>query len=262
MTKIVWVMLGAAVLCGGCPAQNRETPTEQAAPSQSEQQPAEKAAPQPASDQAEQQAALNPSPNPAQADGAAVESDQPAKAPSLYTVKLETTKGEVLIDVHRDWAPLGADRFHELVKAGYYDNVAFFRVLKGFMAQTGLNGDPMVTARWREKNISDDPVKQSNSRGLVSFATAGPNTRTTQFFINYSDNSRLDGMGFSPFGKVQNMRAVDALYSDYGEGAPRGRGPSQGRLTREGNAYLKQAFPQLDYITKAEIVETPAKKRR
>jgi len=262
MTKIVWVMLGAAVLCGGCPAQNREATTEQATPSHSAQKPAEKAGARPGSSPEEQQATLNPSQHPAQPDGAATESDQPAKAPSRYTVKLQTTKGDVLIDVHRQWAPLGADRFHELVKAGYYDNVAFFRVLKGFMAQTGLNGDPMVTARWREKSIADDPVKQSNTRGMVSFATAGPNTRTTQFFINYSDNSRLDGMGFSPFGKVRNMQAVEALYSDYGEGAPRGRGPSQGRLTREGNAYVKQSFPQLDYITKAQVVETSAVKAR
>ena len=130
-----------------------------------------------------------------------------------------------MIEVHRDWAPNGADRFYELVKSGYYTDVAFFRVINGFMVQFGISGDPALDSEWRAKPISDDSVKASNSRGTVTFAMAGPNTRTTQVFINFVDNSRLDSMGFSPFGKVRDMSTVDALYSGYGEGAPRGRGP-------------------------------------
>jgi peptidyl-prolyl cis-trans isomerase A (cyclophilin A) len=178
-----------------------------------------------------------------------------AVAPAQFTVKFETTRGEVLIDVYRDWAPNGADRLYNLVKLGYYNDVAFFRVISGFMAQIGIHGDPSVNAVWREKRISDDPVAQSNTRGMVSFATAGKNTRTTQFFFNYGNNSRLDAMGFSPFGKVRDMKAIDALYSGYGEGAPSGAGPSQGRIQSEGNVYLKAEFPKLDYILRGTIVE-------
>ena len=177
-------------------------------------------------------------------------------APATFTVKLETTKGDILIDVTRDWSPLGADRFFNLVKSGYYNDVAFFRVIPGFMAQIGLSGDPKINAVWRQARIKDDAVKQKNTRGMVSFAMAGPNTRTTQFFINFGDNSRLDRSGFSPFGKVQDasMKVVDSLHSGYGEGAPRGRGPSQGRVQMEGNAYLKKDFPKLDYVKKASIL--------
>lgn len=177
------------------------------------------------------------------------------KAPKKYTVKLETARGDILIDVTRAWAPQGADRFYNLVKMGYYDDVAFFRVISGFMAQTGLHGYPEVNQRWREARIEDDPVKQSNTRGMVSFATAGPGTRTTQFFVNFADNSRLDSMGFSPFGKVRDMKSVDALYAEYGEGAPGGRGPDQARIQSEGNQYLRQAFPNLDYIKRATLLK-------
>lgn len=177
------------------------------------------------------------------------------QAPDEFAVKLETTKGDVIIDVTRAWAPQGADRFYNLVKAGFYDDVAFFRVISGFMAQVGISGRPKVNAIWREARIQDDPVKESNTPGMVTFATAGPNTRTTQFFINYGNNTRLDGMGFAPFGKVRDMAPVEALYSGYGEGAPRGRGPAQGRLQAEGNAYLKAEFDKLDYIKKATILK-------
>ncbi len=177
------------------------------------------------------------------------------QAPEKFTVELNTTQGTVLIDVHREWSPKGADRFYELVRDGFYTDVAFFRVIGDFMAQTGIHGDPAVAAKWRSMTISDDPVKASNSRGTVTFAMAGPNTRTTQFFINFVDNTRLDSMGFSPFGQVRDMAAVDALYDGYGEGAPRGRGPSQGQLQTEGNAYLKREFPKLDYIKSAKLVE-------
>ena len=175
--------------------------------------------------------------------------------PSQYTVELDTTKGVIVIEVRRDWAPNGADRFYELVQNGYFTDVAFFRVVGGFMAQAGISGDPAVNAVWREKRIQDDPVKASNMRGTITFATSGPDSRTTQFFINFSDNSRLDGMGFAPIGKVKDMAPVDALYDGYGEGAPRGRGPSQGQMQTEGNPYLKANFPKLDYIKSARIIE-------
>jgi peptidyl-prolyl cis-trans isomerase A (cyclophilin A) len=180
---------------------------------------------------------------------------KPGQAPEAYAVKLETTKGEIVIDVQRKWAPHGADRFHELVKKGYYNDVAFFRVIAGFMAQTGISGDPALNTEWRVKKIPDDPVVESNRRGMVTFATSGPNSRTTQFFINLADNGKLDGMGFSPFGKVRNMTTVDGIHSGYGEGAPRGKGPMQGRVQQEGNEYLKKEFPDLDYIKSAQILE-------
>jgi peptidyl-prolyl cis-trans isomerase A (cyclophilin A) len=181
---------------------------------------------------------------------------QPADpAPPTFRVRFETTAGDFVIEVQREWAPRGADRFHELVRSGYYDGVRFFRVLAGFMAQFGVHGDPRVSARWRERRIPDDPVRQSNTRGMVSFATAGPDTRTTQVFINYGDNSRLDAMGFSPFGRVvEGMEVVDRLYAGYGEGAPRGRGPDQGRLQAEGNTYLEREYPRLDAVKRAAIV--------
>ncbi len=176
------------------------------------------------------------------------------QAPETFAIKFATTKGDFYVDVTRAWAPKGADRIYNLVKAGYYNDVAFFRVISGFMAQVGISGDPSVNAVWRVARIEDDPsAGQSNSRGMVSFATAGPNTRTTQFFINFVNNSNLDRSGFVPFGKVRDMTVVDALYAGYGEGAPRGKGPSQGRLQAEGNSYLKQEFPQLDYIKSATI---------
>jgi peptidyl-prolyl cis-trans isomerase A (cyclophilin A) len=175
--------------------------------------------------------------------------------PAEYAVELDTTKGAIVIDVRRDWAPKGADRFYELVQKGYFTDVAFFRVISGFMAQVGISGDPALNAEWRAKRIPDDPVKASNTRGTVTFATSGPDSRTTQFFINFVDNSRLDGMGFAPFGKVRDMAPVEALYAGYGEGAPRGRGPSQARMQNEGNAYLRKDFPKLDYIKSAKIID-------
>jgi cyclophilin family peptidyl-prolyl cis-trans isomerase len=177
------------------------------------------------------------------------------QAPPVYKVEFDTNKGPFVVEVHRDWAPNGADRFYNLVKNGFYDNVRFFRVVEGFMAQFGVNGDPKVSTLWREARIKDDPVKVSNKRTFVTFATAGPNTRTTQIFINYGDNSNLDGQGFSPFGQVvSGMKVVDSLYGGYGEGAPGGRGPNQARVQTEGNAYLASAFPNLDYVKKATIV--------
>ena len=177
-----------------------------------------------------------------------------AKAPAVYKAKFDTSKGPFVVEVHRDWAPRGADRFYNLVKNGFYDNARFFRVIEGFMVQFGINGDPNVAGAWRDADIKDDPVKQSNERGTITFATAGPNTRTTQVFINFGDNAGLDGQGFSPFGKiVSGMEVVDSLYGGYGEGAPNGNGPDQGRIQSQGNAYLEQDFPKLDFIKSATI---------
>ena len=177
------------------------------------------------------------------------------QAPAVYKVQFDTSKGPFVIEVHRDWAPTGADRFYNLVKNGFYDDARFFRVVEGFMVQFGVNGDPKVSATWRNARMKDDPVRISNKRTFVTFATAGPNTRTTQVFINFGDNSNLDGQGFAPFGQVvSGMKVVDSLYNGYGEGAPQGRGPDQSRVQSEGNAYLASAFPNLDYINKATIV--------
>ncbi|NOS71022.1 MAG: peptidylprolyl isomerase [Verrucomicrobia bacterium] len=178
------------------------------------------------------------------------------KAPETFKAQFDTTKGKFTIEVTRSLSPNGADRFYNLVRSGYFKDVAFFRVISGFMCQFGIHGDPSVSAKWREAAISDDPVKGNNARGAITFATAGPNTRTTQLFINFGDNSNLDGMGFSPFGKVtEGMDVVDKINNEYGEGAPRGRGPHQGRIQAEGNAYLKKDFPNLDYIKSATILQ-------
>ncbi len=175
-------------------------------------------------------------------------------APAVYKAKFDTSKGTFVIEVHRDWAPNGADRFYNLVKNGFFDNARFFRVISGFMVQFGINADPKLSSVWREARIKDDPVRQSNKRGLITFATAGPNTRTTQVFINFGDNNMLDRQGFAPFGQVvSGMNVVDALYSGYGEGAPGGQGPEQGRIQQEGNTYLIKEFGKLDYIKKATI---------
>jgi peptidyl-prolyl cis-trans isomerase A (cyclophilin A) len=177
-------------------------------------------------------------------------------APEQYRVRFDTSKGPFVIEVRRDRAPRGADRFSNLVRAGFYDNARFFRVISGFMVQFGLSGDPAVDARWSEARIKDDPVRQSNTRGTVSFATSGPDSRTTQVFINFADNTGLDGSGFAPFGRVvEGMDVVDALYAGYGEGAPAGQGPSQASIRREGNAYLERSFPRLDFVKTARMLE-------
>src|ERR1700690_2138560 len=182
------------------------------------------------------------------------------QAPAEYDVKMSTTKGDIVIHVTRAWAPLGADRFYNLVKNGFYTDASFFRVLPGFVVQFGLSADPSVSKVWRAANIKDDTVSQSNKPGSVTFATAGPNTRTTQVFINLGENGQLDSMGFAPFGQVtQGMDIVKKLHSGYGEGAPSGRGPDQGAITSQGKAYLDKSFPNLDSI-KSATVETATSK--
>lgn len=177
------------------------------------------------------------------------------QAPEKFQVQFDTTKGIIVLDVTRAWAPNGADRFYNLVKNGFFTDIAFFRVIDGFMAQFGIHGDPQVSAMWRDANIPDDPVKVSNTAGMVSFATAGPDTRTTQLFINYGNNSFLDGQGFSPFAKVsQGMDVINSVYKGYGEGAPSGTGPNQGSIQMKGNEYLRKYFSKLDYIKSAKIL--------
>jgi peptidyl-prolyl cis-trans isomerase A (cyclophilin A) len=179
-----------------------------------------------------------------------------AASPESFRVKFATTKGDFTVEVTRAWAPKGADRFYRLVTDGYFKDIRFFRVLPGFMAQFGASGNPELNARMASLQILDDPVTQSNKRGMVTFAMAGPNTRSNQFFINYGDNARLDSQGFPPFGKVvDGMKVVDAMYGGYGEGAPNGPGPGQDSIAEKGNEYLQRAFPKLDYIKSATIVK-------
>ena len=177
------------------------------------------------------------------------------RAPAVYHAKFLTTQGAFVVEVHREWAPLGADRFYNLVKYGYYNGDSFFRVLPGFVVQFGMNPKPALTRIWDHASIKDDPVTQTNLRGYLTFATAGPNTRTSQVFINLADNSRLDSQGFAPFGQVtEGMDVVDKFYSGYGEGAPEGQGPNQDLLTKLGKPYLDKNFPKLDSVKVATLV--------
>ena len=178
------------------------------------------------------------------------------QAPATFKAKFTTTKGDFVVEVTRAWAPLGADRFYNLVKYHFYDGAAFFRVLPGFVAQFGLSPKPEISRVWASATIKDDPVTQSNLQGFLTFATAGANTRTTQIFINLADNQTLDRMGFAAFGKVvEGMDVVGKFYGEYGDGPPRGNGPDQGRVTNEGKAYLEKSFPLLDSIKTAVIVQ-------
>jgi len=182
-----------------------------------------------------------------------------AQAPEVYGVKFTTTKGDFVVEVTRAWAPLGADRFYNLVKHGFFTNASFFRVVPGFVVQFGISADPKVSAAWDTASIKDDPVRGSNKLGYVTYAMGGPNTRTTQVFMNLRDNSQLDSMGFAPFGKVTSgMDVVQQLYSGYGD-LPEmgGHGPSEGAISTGGKAYLDKNFPMLDSI-KAAAVISPA----
>ena len=251
---------GFMLACGDAEKANTKAPTGSSLKTQKTNK-AEK----PSLEQIKQAAQVPEQPKANEGDGG----DNPLMNPSLateespakYEVLLETTKGNVLIEVHRDWAPFGADRFYNLVKVGYFTDVAFFRVIGGFMAQFGMHGDPSINNAWKRSTITDDPVRESNKRGFVSFAkTNAPNSRSTQLFINYKNNTMLDSMVFAPIGQVvdepgkgEGMSAIDKLYSEYGEGAPRGRGPSQMKIGQQGNTYLKSEYPNLDYIKAAHI---------
>lgn len=170
-------------------------------------------------------------------------------APATFNVTFDTTKGPVVVEAHRDWAPIGADHFYELVKSGYFDGCRFFRVVPNFIVQFGIAGDPAATRKWKEPALADDPVLRHNLRGTLVYATAGANTRTTQLFINLVDNTRsLDPQGFAPFATITSgMDAVDTIYAGYGEA------PQQPLIESQGNAYLQPQFPKLDFIRKATI---------
>lgn len=181
-----------------------------------------------------------------------------AHAPESFSVRLETSQGPVVVEVHRDWAPRGADRFFALVQQGFYDGQRFFRVRAGYIAQFGINGDPAVARIWKGRTMADDSVRVSNVRGTLAYAMTGPNTRTTQIYINLADNLQLDAQGFAPFAKVsEGMDVVDKLYSGYGESAGGGmRGGRQEPMETGGNAYLALNFPRLDYIIRATVVKS------
>ncbi len=188
-------------------------------------------------------------------DLTAVSTNLQGTAPDVFRARFETSKGDFVVEVTRAWSPAGADRFYNLVSNRYLDGVRFFRVIEGFMAQFGINGDPELAALLGEDNIPDDPMVESNTRGMMTFAKTGqPNSRSSQMFINLVSNTNLDALGFSPFGEIaEGMEVVDQLYSGYGEGAPRGAGPDQTRIRMEGNAYLDAEFPNLDYLERASI---------
>lgn len=176
-------------------------------------------------------------------------------APDTFDVRFETSRGPFTVRVARAWAPRGADRLYYLARNGYYTNARFFRVLPRFAAQFGAAADPRVNRVWETRTIPDDPVRRGNARATVSFATAGPNTRTTQLFVNLVNNFRLDRLGFTPVGRVvEGMNVVDSLYGGYGEGPPSGKGPDQDRIAADGNRYLEREFPKLDYIRTASVV--------
>ncbi len=170
-------------------------------------------------------------------------------------VRFATSKGDIDVMLRPSWAPQGAPRVAEAVAAGYYDGARFFRALRGFVVQWGIAADTTLSTRWSARTIPDDTVRESNRRGTVSFAAGGANTRTVQLFVNLRDNARLDGMRFAPIGEVvRGIDVVDALYTEYGEGMPSGKGPSQGKISAEGEAYLAREFPLLDQIRTARVV--------
>jgi peptidyl-prolyl cis-trans isomerase A (cyclophilin A) len=249
-------MIAAAVFLSGCKSGEQ---TAQTAPS--EQPKTESSAPPAAPPPAESQPPAAAAAKPAEAQhNYTKELLAPAKlkekAPDTYKVRLDTTRGAFTVTVTRAWAPIGADRFYNLVKHHFFDNTAFFRVVPGFVVQFGINGNPAVSAAWKNMDIKDDPVTQSNKRGTLTFAqTSQPNSRGTQLFFNLKDNGQLDrmGQGFAPFGVVDGngMNVVDMMYEGYGDNA----GPDQDQLAKQGDTYLKKGWPKLDYIKSATLVE-------
>jgi peptidyl-prolyl cis-trans isomerase A (cyclophilin A) len=243
--NLITVLTLASLLlaCGG-----KQTPADSAKAAE----PAAEPAATPAATPAAEPAHLADGPHPGLLDPAQAK----LSAPPKFKAKFSTTKGDFVVEVNKEWAPKAADRFFSLVTIGYYVDIPMFRVIEGFMVQFGIHGDPKMNKIWKNASIPDDKGTQSNTPGMLTFATRGPNTRTTQLFINYGQNARLDGMGFAPFGKViEGMDVVNNVYSGYGEGAPRGRGPSQPRMQGEGNTYLKAEFPEMDYIKSISILK-------
>src|SRR5262245_61807592 len=253
-------ILAAAALLAGCKSKEPASETKPVETAKTET-PAPTAAPaetKPAASEAAPAPETKPA-SPVKPGNLLKPSTLQEKAPDKYEVKFKTTRGDFTVQVTRAWSPLGADRFYNLVKAHFYDNTAFFRVVSGFVVQFGIAEKPGVSTAWKHTEFADDPVTQSNKRGALSFATAGPNTRTTQIFINLKDNPRLDGMGFSPFAVVEGsgMNVVEMMYEGYGDNA----GPDQDQIEKQGTPYLKKGWPKLDYIQSASLVEsgpTPA----
>lgn len=237
MRKILLLALLATLPLSACKRQQEQTPPP--AEPEKREQPMGEAKPE---EKAPQAVEMNP---------ALLEPEKlDETAPEKYRVVFETTKGEFVVEVDRELAPLGADRFYNLVKNGFYDGAKFFRVVPGFVVQFGIPADPRVATAWRAQTIQDDPVKGTNEKGTITFATAGPNSRTTQVFINFADNTRLDRMGFAPFGRVvEGMDVVEKINAEYGER------PNQGMIQAQGNAYLEREFPNLDGIKSARIEE-------
>jgi len=260
-SAFIWAatMLAAGIILEGC--TKSEPPAESTAtqPPKTET-PAQPATPPPAESKPASVTASAPTAPAQPARSYVKELLAPAKlkekAPETYKVKFDTTRGEFTVTVTRAGAPLGADRFYNLVKHHFYDNAAFFRVVPQFVVQFGINANPAVSAAWKHTEIKDDPVTQSNKRGAIVFATAGPNTRTTQVFINLKDNSRLDSMGFAPFGTVDGsgMNVVEMMYEGYGDSA----GPDQDQLEKQGDPYLLKGWPKLDHIKSATLVNATA----
>jgi peptidyl-prolyl cis-trans isomerase A (cyclophilin A) len=231
-------------------AQGGTAPAQQGKPATA--QPAKPAAKQPAKAPAGRGTATTPGLSAA----AKAKLKNPAAlkevAPAEFRASFDTSVGPFVVLVHRSWAPKGADRFYNLVKNGFFDGTRFFRVMPNFMVQFGINGDPAIQGPWRDADIADDPVTQGNKRGTMTFANRGPNSRSTQVFINFKDNSFLNDR-FAPFGEIESgMEVVDKINAEYGER------PDQGRIQAQGNAYLTKAFPRLDYVKKATIVKAPA----
>ena len=241
------VTLALTLSALSCERTEEPQPEAQSQPAPSPAEPAPKPEPAPAATPS-----ASPAPPPAPVNPALLKPKAArAKAPAKFKVKFTTTKGDFVVEVTRAWAPIGADRFYNLVKLGFYDSVGFFRVVPNFVVQFGIHGDPKVAAAWREARIKDDRKgKQSNERGTVTYAKGGPDSRTTQLFINYKDNPNLDNMGFPPFGKViKGMDVVDSINNEYQER------PDQQTIQSEGNAYLQRDFPRLDYVKSATLIK-------
>src|SRR5262245_56517280 len=253
-------MIVAALAFAGCKGNEQQTQKPQAEPQKTETPaqtatPAEPASSSPAASPAEpsgRKGDAKPGNTVADTKALLAPKKLAEKAPDTYKVKFDTTRGAFTVSVTRAWAPLGADRFYNLVKHHFYDNAAFFRVVPSFVVQFGISPTPAVSAAWKHTEIKDDPVTQTNKRGALTFATAGPNTRTTQVFISLKDNARLDSMGFAPFGVVDGngMNVVEMMYEGYGDSS----GPDQDQIEKQGDPYLKKGWPKLDYIKSASLV--------